>query len=136
MSNKENTEKKQKTSWYAKSVDYAFKQTNSSKEGLTTEEAEKRLKENGKNVLPQKKPKSIFLIFLEELINPIVLILLVAMIFSFVVGELLDAFVILGIVMIDAVIGAIQEKKAERVASSLSNMIKNLACQIMNYKVF
>ena len=124
MSNKEKTETKQKNSWYAKSVDYAFKQTNSSKDGLTTEEAEKRLKENGKNVLPQKKPKSIFLIFLEELINPIVLILLVAMIFSFVVGELLDAFVILGIVMIDAVIGAIQSKRAERIASSLSNMIK------------
>ena len=122
---KEQNEKiEQKTSWYAKSVDFAFEKTKSSKEGLTTEEAEKRLKENGANVLPQKKAKSVFLMFLEEIINPIVLILLVAMAFSFVVGELLDGFVILGIVMIDAIIGTIQSKRAERIASSLSNMIK------------
>ena len=43
---KEQNEKiEQKTSWYAKSVDFAFEKTKSSKEGLTTEEAEKRLKE-------------------------------------------------------------------------------------------
>jgi len=115
---------KEKTEWYANSAQFAFEKTQSSKDGLTSEEAKARLEKNGKNVLPQKKPKSIFLIFLEELINPIVLILLVAMAFSFVVGELLDAFVILGIVMVDAVIGAIQSKRAERIASSLSNMIK------------
>ena len=122
---KEQNEKiEKKTSWYAESVDFAFEKTKSSKDGLTTEEAEKRLKENGANVLPQKKAKSVFLMFLEEIINPIVLILLVAMTFSFVVGELLDGFVILGIVMIDAVIGTVQSKRAERIASSLSNMIK------------
>ena len=113
-----------KTSWYSNSVDFAFEKTQSSKEGLTTEEAEKRLKQNGPNVLPQKKAKSVFLMFLEEIINPIVIILLVAMAFSFVVGELLDGFVILGIVMIDAIIGTVQSKRAERIASSLSNMIK------------
>ena len=113
-----------KTKWYTHSVEETFAKVASSEQGLTSAEAEKRLKENGANVLPQKKPKSFFAMLFEELINPIVLILLVAMIFSFVVGELLDGFVILGIVMIDAVIGAIQSKKAERIASSLSQMIK------------
>ena len=57
---------------------------------------------------------------LSEFLNPIVLILLVAMVFSLFVKEWVDAFVILGIVMIDAVIGAIQEKRAQRIAKSLS----------------
>lgn len=116
--------KKEKTNWYSNSVDFAFERTNSSKDGLTSSEAETRLKVNGENSLPQKKAKPFIVMLLQELINPIVIILLVAMAFSFIVGELLDGFVILGIVMIDAIIGAIQSKRAQRVASSLSNMIK------------
>ena len=121
---KEQEIERQKQQWFAKSAEYAFEKTNSSTEGLSSEDAKKRLEENGANVLPQKKPKSFFVMLFHELINPIVLILLVAMAFSFVVGELLDGFVILGIVMIDAIIGAVQSKRAERIASSLSGMIK------------
>ena len=118
------TQKHEKTNWHAHSIDYAFNKTQSSKEGLAKAEAEKRYKENGANILPQKKPKSVVLMFLEELINPIILILLVAMAFSFVVGELLDGFVILAIILIDALLATIQSKRAERIASSLSAMIK------------
>lgn len=115
---------KEKTKWFAESTEFALKKVNATENGLTQEEAGKRLKEYGENTLPQKKPKPFILMLLKEFINPIVMILLVAMVFSFAVGELLDGFVILGIVFIDATIGAIQEKRAERVASSLSNMIK------------
>ena len=117
-------EKKSKTAWHAKPADFAFETLNSSEKGLSNLEADARLKKYGENVLPQKKAKSVFLMLLEELVNPIVIILLVAMLFSFVVGEVLDALVILGIVMIDAIIGTVQSKRAERIASSLSNMIK------------
>lgn len=116
--------KSEKEKWYANSSDFALEKTNSSNNGLTSDQVKERLKMFGQNVLPQKKPKSIFVLLFHEFINPIVLILLVAMAFSFVVGEILDAFVILAIVMIDAIIGAIQSKKAERIAMSLSNMIK------------
>ena len=114
----------EKNKWYANSISYAYEKLKASSEGLSSSEANNRKKEYGENELPQKKPKSILLMFLEEIINPIVLILLVAMAFSFVVGELLDGFVILGIVLIDATIGTIQSKRAERIASSLSGMIK------------
>ena len=117
-------ETKQKICWHNKTVNYAFKQVNSSLKGLTGEEASKRLLEQGENVLPHKKPKAFILMLLKEFVNPIILILLVAMAFSFIVGELLDGFVILGIILIDAIIGAVQEKRAERIASSLSQMIK------------
>ena len=124
MEKMELEKRKDKQEWHAHSVDYAFGKTNSSLDGLSKLEAERRYKENGANTLPQKKPKSVVLMFLHELINPIILILLVAMGFSFVVGEALDGFVILAIVMIDAILATIQSKRAERIASSLSGMIK------------
>lgn len=119
-----NNQEYKKKSWHSNSVDFAFKNVQSNEKGLDDNQVAERLGKCGKNVLPQKKPKSIILMLLEEFINPIVMILLVAMVFSIIVGELIDAFVILGIVLIDAVIGAIQSKRAERIASSLSNMIK------------
>jgi len=115
---------KLKNNWHSNSIDYAFEKMKSSMQGLSNTEANERLKLNGENTLPQKKPTPFILMLLKEFSNPIILILLVAMAFSFIVGELLDGFVILGIVLIDAIIGAIQEKRAQRVASSLSNMIK------------
>ena len=113
-----------KINWHASSANFALENTKSSTSGLSSKQAQERLTQYGENALPQKKPRSIIFMLLEELINPIVLILLVAMAFSFVVGEWVDALVILAIVMIDAVMGAVQAKRAERVASSLSNMIK------------
>lgn len=110
--------------WHCKSIDEVYNITKSSSKGLSSKEAEQRNLFYGKNILPKKKPKSIFKMFFEELVNPIVLVLLVAMLLSFVAKEWLDGFVILGIVMIDAVIGTVQSKKAQRVASSLSDMIK------------
>lgn len=113
-----------KVNWHAHTSAFALEKTQSTRDGLTSVEAEKRLSENGANILPHKKPKSVVIMFLEEIINPIVLILLVAMVFSFIVGEKLDGFVILGIVLLDALLGTIQSKRAERIASSLSAMIK------------
>ena len=120
IDNKEN----EKIKWYAETAEFALQKTEATENGLSQEEATQRLKKFGENTLPQKKPKPFILMLLKEFLNPIVMILLVAMAFSFAVGELLDGFVILGIILIDAIIGAVQEKRAERVASSLSNMIK------------
>lgn len=123
MKNKKQ-EPTQKNSWHSKSSNYALKETSSSVDGLSSVEAQARLNKNGANELPQKKPTSIFMLLFHELINPIILILLVAMAFSFAVGELIDGFVILGIITIDAIIGVVQSKRAERIASSLAGMIK------------
>ncbi len=110
--------------WHAIGEKEVFESVESSPNGLTSIDARTRCEKYGKNILPHKKPTPFILMLLKEFINPIVIILLVAMAFSFGVGELLDGFVILGIIMIDAVIGAVQEKRAQRVASSLAGMIK------------
>ena len=115
---------KERINWHNFDADFAMQKTNSTMNGLTSEEAKERQKQDGKNVLPEKKSKPFVLMLLKEVINPIIIILLVAMAFSFVVGELVDGFVILGIILIDAIMGAVQEKRAERIASSLSKMIK------------
>ena len=115
---------KQKVDWHSKSAAEVFEKIKSNENGLSQTEASERLKRDGENSLPQKKPAPVFVLLLKEFLNPIVLILLVAMAFSFFVGELLDGFVILGIILVDAIIGTIQEKRAERVASSLSQMVK------------
>lgn len=113
-----------KVNWHSHNIDYALKKVNSTIKGLSQDEAKIRLEKYGENILPQKRPTNFLLMLIKEFVNPIVIILIVAMVFSFVVREFLDGFVILGIIMIDATIGAIQEKKAERVARSLSAMIK------------
>jgi len=115
---------KEQADFYSNSVEFALNKVKSSKKGLSSEQVESRLKEFGENVLPAKRPKSFILMFLQEFLNPIVMILLVAMAFSFVVREFVDGLVILGIISLDAILGAVQEKKAQKVSKSLSNMIK------------
>ena len=120
----QNTENRNVVNWHAKSVNDTFECVQSSNIGLTQSEALTRLTRYGENSLPQKKQTPFIVMLLKQFLNPIVLILLVAMAFSFAVGEMLDAFVILGIVFIDAVIASIQEKRAQKVATTLASMIK------------
>lgn len=124
MPKKKNETIKEQTAWHQQSGDFALEKTQSGINGLSVEQANERLLKNGENTLPSKKAKPFVYMLFKEFLNPIVIILLVAMVFSFAVGEILDALVILGIVLIDAIIGAVQEKRAERVASSLAGMIK------------
>ena len=76
-----NTEevKNEKVKWYTKPADFALGELNATADGLSQAEATKRLEKYGENTLPQKKPKPFILMLLKEFINPIVLILLVAM---------------------------------------------------------
>ena len=74
--------------------------------------------------MPHKKPDSIFKIFIGELLDPIVLLLVVAIIASLIVGEVVDAFAILAIITVDLIIGTMQEKKASNTAEALSNLVR------------
>ena len=94
------------------------------KEGLSTKEAKKRIEKYGYNELPHKKPDSIFKIFFSELMDPIVLLLIVAIIASLIVGEYVDAIAITVIITIDLIMGTFQEKKANNTAEALSNLVR------------
>jgi Ca2+-transporting ATPase len=95
--------------------------------GLTQEEATRRLEEYGYNQLVSKRKKTFLQMFIAQFKSFMIIILFIAAIISGVVGVyngegLLDTFVILGILLVNALIGAIQERKAESSLEALKNM--------------
>lgn len=92
--------------------------------GLSDNDAVKRLNRDGLNTLPEKKHKSIFKIFMEGFLDPIVLLLIFTVIVSFFIGEILDAFVIIFIIFLDLILGTVEEYQANKNANSLKNLIK------------
>lgn len=101
---------------------YAY--VNSSNKGLTNEEALCRLKKYGKNELPKKKIDSFFKIFIRQLFDPIVILLLIAAFFSWLIEEKMDAYAILFIIIVDLLMGTFQEWKSEKDAYALSKMVE------------
>ena len=110
--------------FYLKKVEELYQIISSKREGLSNEEAKQRLAQFGKNVLPKAKKESVVVMFLKEFIEPITFIMLVAAVLSFLVGEAVDAIVILFIILCDAILGTVQEWKANKSAESLASMIK------------
>jgi len=102
----------------------------SKKDGLTNEEVLKRQKQFGLNILPSKKEKGIVTLFLNGLKDPIVIVLLVAALLSFIAKEKIDAVAILLIILLDLVLGTLQEYKANKSAKALQNLIK-VKCKVL-----
>ena len=109
---------------YSLKQDEVYQKYKTNKEGLTSREAKKRIEKYGFNELPHKKPDSILKIFFSELMDPIVLLLIVAIIASLIVGEYVDAIAITVIITIDLIMGTFQEKKANTTAEALSNLVR------------
>ena len=112
-----------KDRYYAMSIDEIFKRFQVTESGLTTKEAQKRLKRYGQNSLPKKKKDSIFKIFFNELLDPIVLLLIIAIIASIIVGEFIDALAIFFIVLIDLILGTYEENKANTTVEALEKLV-------------
>ncbi|MFN2313323.1 MAG: cation-translocating P-type ATPase, partial [Bacteroidales bacterium] len=96
-------------------------------EGLSSAEARQRIEEYGRNVLEEKGRKSILVMFFAQFKSFMIIVLLIAAAISGVVGimeeeGLLDTYIILGILIVNALIGAIQEKKAETSLEALKSM--------------
>ncbi|WP_315167852.1 cation-translocating P-type ATPase [Metaclostridioides mangenotii] len=108
--------------WHSKNIDEVYKSLQTSKEGLSDAEAAKRLEKNGPNELRQKSSKKIWQMLWSQITDPMVLILIGAAAFSFILKEWTEAFVILTIVVLNAVIGIVQEKKAESSIQALRSI--------------
>ena len=109
--------------YYNKTKEEVIEELKSQTTGLTSKEAQKRLEQNGKNTLPQKKKESVFSIFISEFKDPMILLLVVAIIASLIVGETIDALAIVFIVLVDVIMGTYQENKANNTAEALSNLV-------------
>ncbi len=116
--------------YYLHEVSDVFAEVKSSENGLTSAEAEKRLQENGKNKLAEAKKVSMFSRFIDQLKDPMIIILLIAAVIS-AVTEMIeaggfvtptDSIIILVVVLINAVLGVLQESKAEKAVEALQKM--------------
>ncbi len=99
-----------------------LKKMETTQKGLTSSEAEKRIKEYGPNELDQGKTKSIFVKFLEQFKDFMILVLLAAALISAIFGDVADAFIILVVVVLNAILGVYQEAKAEEAIDALKKM--------------
>ena len=113
--------------FYCEEKETVMQAVKSSEEGLSAAEATKRLEENGKNRLEAAKGKSIIQRFLEQLSDPMIIILLVAAAISGVLAVIendsfADVIIILAVVIINAVLGVYQESKAEKAIEALQEM--------------
>lgn len=109
--------------WYEKSIpDALSEQKVDLAQGLSSQEAQARLEQMGPNKLAEKKHASILQMFLGELNNVLIYVLLAAAAITIFVGEYPDAVIILLVVILNATIGVIQESKAEAAVDALKKM--------------
>lgn len=109
--------------WFSKSTDEIFKELNVNPlTGLANEEAKTRLEKYGQNKLKGKPKKSILSLFLSQLKDMLIYVLLGAAVITLFIGEYADAAIILLVVILNAVIGVIQEAKAEKAVEALQKM--------------
>lgn len=104
--------------------DQAVKSLGSSSEGLSRSEAAERLKKIGQNVLPRSKPPGLILTFLKQFLSPLIYILLIAAVVAIFLQEWKDSIFIFGVLILNAIIGTIQEYSAQRNAEALQNLVE------------
>lgn len=110
-------------SFYSQPTEKLLKELSSEINGLLREEAKLRLEKFGRNEIPEKKAKRPILIFLRQFHSVLIYILLVAAVISFFIGHLIDVYVIVTVILINATMGFVQEHKAERSIQALKKMI-------------
>jgi len=113
--------------WHQKKVENVLEELNSSLKGISSEEAEKRLLEYGPNELKEKEKRTIFMMFLDQFKDFMILILIAAAVISGTVGDPEDTIAIIVIVLLNAVIGFVQEYRAEKALAALKKMAAHTA---------
>ncbi|TKK20687.1 carbonate dehydratase [Enterobacter cancerogenus] len=116
--------------FYQQSVEEALAANHSTVDGLSSTEAAARLQQYGENALPQKPGKPAWLRFLAHFNDVLIYVLLVAALLKLIMGHWVDMFVILGVAIINALIGHIQESNAEKSLQSIRNMLSSEAVVI------
>ncbi len=115
-------------------LDDLYSNLHTSEKGISFSDAEKRLIERGQNSLPEQKHAGIVKVFFLQFKSPIIYVLLIAAIVTFVIEEYLDGYFILAVLMLNAFIGTYQEYTAALKAESLRRVIKTTATVLRDGK--
>ena len=129
--------------YYNEEIKDIFQELNTSKEGLTSIEAKNRQEKNGKNKLEEKKSTSFFQKLIKEIINPMNIVLIVTAIISSIttiyemsqsgggsILDFVDVFIIIFVVLVNAILGVLQESKAEKSLQALKSISK-ASCRVI-----
>ncbi|MBI3040355.1 MAG: HAD-IC family P-type ATPase, partial [Chloroflexi bacterium] len=125
--------------WHSLTSEEAISKTASRISGLTEEEAKERLARYGANELIGKKKPPLIIVFLRQFLNPLIYVLLAAGIISlvsqFFTGEehYIDAIVIFGVIILNAVIGTFQESQAEKAMEALLEMAERILSGVIHF---
>ncbi len=104
-------------------IDEILKQYTTQKEGLSSAEANARLEKYGPNKLKEQKKNSPLKLFLSQFLDVLIFMLIIAAIASYMIGNHLDAIVILVVVIINSIIGFVQEYRAENAMEKLKSLV-------------
>ncbi len=121
--------------WYQSSTEEILSELSTSPKGLTQEKANQLLKENGPNILTEKKKRTHIMMFLDQFRDFMIIVLIIAALISGFIGEFSDTIAILVIVILNAVIGFVQEYRAEKAMAALKSMAAPRAIVIRNGKI-
>ena len=108
-------------------ADDVFETLSSSPDGLSSTEANSRIERFGPNQVKERKTTSVWMRALLQFHNPLIYVLITTAVATALLQQWIDTFVILGVVIINAIIGFIQESKAEQAIESLRSMLAPLA---------
>jgi magnesium-transporting ATPase (P-type) len=109
--------------WHSEPAQAALEQLQSSIQGLSADEAAKRLEADGPNRLPAGKPRSLFARIFAQFNNLLIYVLLASAIVTILLRHVLDAVVILAVILVNGVIGFIQEGRAEKSLEAIRAML-------------
>jgi magnesium-transporting ATPase (P-type) len=108
---------------HASGVEEVLKALDANRDGLTGDEAKKRLEEHGANLLPSGKKKNPLLRFLAHFHDVLIYVLILAAIGTAFLGHWIDTWIIAAVVLINGIVGYLQEGKAEKAIDAVKNML-------------
>jgi Ca2+-transporting ATPase len=113
--------------WHTSSTDAILSTLQTNRDGLQFDEVAKRVQQYGPNQLRQKRKRPVWVLFAMQFKDVMILILMVAAIVSWIAGDAKDAIVILIIIIINAIVGFVQEYRAEKAIDALKQLSASMA---------
>ena len=108
--------------WYQQTKEEVLKTLHTQENGLSSEKAAQLLQEKGENALKEARPKSTLRVFAEQFLDLLVIILIIAAVISLISKNAESTIVILTVIVLNAILGTVQHKKAEKSLESLKSL--------------
>lgn len=120
--------------WHAEEVAVLFKELQTSETGLHVKDVARRLLEDGPNTLPEAKVDGFFIIFLRQFQSPLIYLLFAASGVVFLLGDTADGAIILVVLLFNAIVGTLQEGRAQNTLRALKRFVETTATVVRDGK--